>query len=150
MMLAEGYSKATYTYKYQSGPPYQENIDESLTYNRIWNYDPYYYTATYTETYSFTSNPYNYTLTETGTFNTFGSFYGYGYDYTVKPPKQITFQERPPVGKANNSVPQSCTSGALVVALCDGSVRFISPGISWDTWNAACTPNSGDQLGSDW
>ena len=31
LMLAEGYAKCKYIYKYQSGPPFTENIDESLS-----------------------------------------------------------------------------------------------------------------------
>jgi len=41
-------------------------------------------------------------------------------------------------------------TGALVAGLGDGSVRTVSPGISGDTWWAACTPNGGEVLGPDW
>jgi prepilin-type processing-associated H-X9-DG protein len=41
-------------------------------------------------------------------------------------------------------------SGGINAALGDGSVRFVSGGISGATWYAACTPASGDTLGSDW
>jgi hypothetical protein len=34
--------------------------------------------------------------------------------------------------------------------MADGSVRNISPQISPATWWAACTPQAGDILGSDW
>ncbi|HZV06494.1 MAG TPA: DUF1559 domain-containing protein [Gemmataceae bacterium] len=36
------------------------------------------------------------------------------------------------------------------VGMGDGSVRFLAQGISGATWFAACTPNYGDILGSDW
>ncbi len=36
------------------------------------------------------------------------------------------------------------------VALFDGSVRSVNPGISHNTWKAAMTPNGGEVLGSDW
>ncbi|HTU90791.1 MAG TPA: DUF1559 domain-containing protein [Gemmataceae bacterium] len=36
------------------------------------------------------------------------------------------------------------------VGLGDGSVRFVAQGISGSTWFAACTPNLGEVLGSDW
>jgi len=41
-------------------------------------------------------------------------------------------------------------TGGINVSLGDGSVRFVSGTISGTTWFAACTPNSGDQLGPDW
>ena len=41
------------------------------------------------------------------------------------------------------------TSG-MNVCLGDGSVRFLSAGISGTTWWGACTPNGGEVLGSDW
>ncbi len=36
------------------------------------------------------------------------------------------------------------------VALCDGSVRFVTDKISLTTWKAAATRASGDVLGADW
>jgi prepilin-type processing-associated H-X9-DG protein len=41
-------------------------------------------------------------------------------------------------------------AGGINVVMGDGSARFVSPGISGSTWFAACTPNYGDLLGSDW
>ena len=41
-------------------------------------------------------------------------------------------------------------TGGINCGLGDGSVRFVSGGISQATWFAACTPASGDILGSDW
>jgi prepilin-type N-terminal cleavage/methylation domain-containing protein len=41
-------------------------------------------------------------------------------------------------------------TGGMEVGLADGSVRFLSSGISGDTWWAACTPNGGEVLGNDW
>jgi hypothetical protein len=38
----------------------------------------------------------------------------------------------------------------VAVALCDGSVRTISVGLSFTTWQAACTRDGGEVLGSDW
>jgi hypothetical protein len=34
--------------------------------------------------------------------------------------------------------------------MADGSVHFISQGVSQQTWFALITPNSGDIPGSDW
>jgi prepilin-type N-terminal cleavage/methylation domain-containing protein len=39
---------------------------------------------------------------------------------------------------------------AMPVGLGDGSVRWVAQGISKTTWLAACIPNSGVPLGSDW
>lgn len=41
-------------------------------------------------------------------------------------------------------------TGGINVGLADGSVRVVAQGISGSTWYAACTPNWGDLLGSDW
>lgn len=41
------------------------------------------------------------------------------------------------------------TSGILV-GMGDGSVRFVSAGVSPATWWAACTPDSNDLVGNDW
>mgnify|MGYP001570547566 CR=1 FL=1 len=41
-------------------------------------------------------------------------------------------------------------SGGMNVGLGDGSVRFLSSGMSPNTWWAAVTPRGGEVLGSDW
>jgi prepilin-type N-terminal cleavage/methylation domain-containing protein len=41
-------------------------------------------------------------------------------------------------------------SSGMQVCLADGSVRSISPGISPETWWAACTPRGDEVLGDDW
>jgi prepilin-type N-terminal cleavage/methylation domain-containing protein/prepilin-type processing-associated H-X9-DG protein len=41
-------------------------------------------------------------------------------------------------------------TGGMNVALADGSVRTLAAGMSGATWWAACTPNGGEVLGSDW
>jgi len=41
-------------------------------------------------------------------------------------------------------------TGGINVGMGDGSVRFVNGAISPSTWFAACTPNAGDLLGSDW
>ncbi len=38
----------------------------------------------------------------------------------------------------------------VLAAICDGSVRSVSIGISIETWRAASTRNGGEILGSDW
>jgi prepilin-type N-terminal cleavage/methylation domain-containing protein len=46
--------------------------------------------------------------------------------------------------------PSSSHTGALQVALGDGSVRPLNQGISTYTFNVAMVPNDGQNLGSDW
>jgi prepilin-type N-terminal cleavage/methylation domain-containing protein len=46
--------------------------------------------------------------------------------------------------------PQALASGVCQVCLFDGSVRPVSPNISIPTWLAACTPDGGEVLGTDW
>jgi hypothetical protein len=41
-------------------------------------------------------------------------------------------------------------SGGIPVALGDGSCRFVATGISQATWQAACDPRDGAELGADW
>jgi prepilin-type N-terminal cleavage/methylation domain-containing protein len=40
--------------------------------------------------------------------------------------------------------------GGVQASMCDGSVRFVSNGISLSTWMAAGSMNAGDVLGADW
>ncbi len=41
-------------------------------------------------------------------------------------------------------------TGGVMVAMCDGSVRFIPNGISVGTWRALSTSQGGEVLGNDW
>ncbi len=41
-------------------------------------------------------------------------------------------------------------TGGINAAMGDGSVRFISSGVSSTTWFSACTPTGGETLGNDW
>jgi prepilin-type N-terminal cleavage/methylation domain-containing protein/prepilin-type processing-associated H-X9-DG protein len=44
----------------------------------------------------------------------------------------------------------SSHTGGINAALADGSVRFVSAGVTPTTWWAAMTPSGGETLGSDW
>ena len=46
--------------------------------------------------------------------------------------------------------PSSAHTGAIVVAMGDGSVKVVSRGVSPGTWWAAVTPATGEVLGNDW
>jgi type II secretory pathway pseudopilin PulG len=41
-------------------------------------------------------------------------------------------------------------NGLVVIALCDGSVRSLTPNLSLKTWKNAASANDGNPLGSDW
>jgi prepilin-type N-terminal cleavage/methylation domain-containing protein len=70
---------------------------------------------------------------------------------TVYPPGPTApIQNRPSPACCDFRVMQTPHSGALMVALGDGSVRPVSTGISWTTWNNACDPRDGNPLGPDW
>src|SRR5262249_7703821 len=68
ILYAEGYASCAYHYNYSySYPGFTETITENETYARVWNYDPFSYTDSYTETYSSTATSYTYSQTGTGT-----------------------------------------------------------------------------------
>jgi hypothetical protein len=70
---------------------------------------------------------------------------------TVYPPEPtMPLQDTPPIRCCDFRIMQTPHSGALMVALGDGSVRSVSPAISWTTWTYACNPSDGHPLGSDW
>jgi prepilin-type N-terminal cleavage/methylation domain-containing protein len=60
------------------------------------------------------------------------------------------FQIAPPVNSAVDSMPQGCSTAAMMVGLGDGSVRAVSSGVSVNTWYLACCPNDGQPMPSDW
>jgi prepilin-type N-terminal cleavage/methylation domain-containing protein len=56
----------------------------------------------------------------------------------------------PNPGECDSSLPQTPHRSGMLVALVDGSVRSLSPGITAETFWAAVTPAGGEVLGSDW
>jgi prepilin-type N-terminal cleavage/methylation domain-containing protein len=60
------------------------------------------------------------------------------------------FQIAPPPGSAVDSLPQGCSSAAMMAGLADGSVRTVTNGVSPSTWYLACSPNDGQPMPSDW
>ena len=53
-------------------------------------------------------------------------------------------------GECDKRLPSSPHTAGMNVALGDGSVRFLSSGISPATWWSAVVPNDGNILGGDW
>jgi prepilin-type N-terminal cleavage/methylation domain-containing protein len=101
---------------------------------------------------------YTYNYVYTGSYYTSRGYtnqsYTYGYSYNYVPKFNLvagkTFEVRPVNYTCDGSLPQSFSSGGLMVALGDGSVRSISAGVSAKTWNGAITPSGGEVLGNDW
>jgi len=66
----------------------------------------------------------------------------------------VTFQVQPisasGTGTCDYHLPSSPHTSGINVLLGDGSVKFVSRGVSPTTWWAAITPAGGDNLGSDW
>jgi len=62
------------------------------------------------------------------------------------------FQSQPKGNPANCDGYRASSphTAGINAALGDGSVRFISTGVSGATWWTAMTPNNGDILGPDW
>jgi prepilin-type N-terminal cleavage/methylation domain-containing protein len=72
--------------------------------------------------------------------------------YSVGPRSHFLVRPQPFNGQDSNCDPSLASTAhqAMQVALADGSVRSLSPGMSGDTWWAACTPADDDLLGPDW
>lgn len=81
---------------------------------------------------------------------------GWGYPsiYTWTPMfayySKAKFQLAPTQEECNPALPQAMEKNGIHVGLLDGSVRTVGPQISSETWWAACTPDGGEVLGSDW
>jgi len=55
----------------------------------------------------------------------------------------------PPVGVEEGQC-QGMSAAGVQVAMADGSVRSVGPGVTPTTWVSACTPAGGEILGPDW
>jgi prepilin-type N-terminal cleavage/methylation domain-containing protein len=69
------------------------------------------------------------------------NFYGPQYSYFLLSPTDAN---------CDDALPESGHPGGINVGLGDGSVRFVTQGVSPFTWWYAITPNGGEVLGSDW
>jgi prepilin-type N-terminal cleavage/methylation domain-containing protein len=147
LFYAEGMAQAGYNYSYSFSEPgytFSETIAENFI--RVWDYDPYQYTYSATFTYKYSPGSFVYNYSSSGI--TVPYFYAWCYDPTAR--ATVAFQVKPTAGNASMSCAQALTLGGCLVCMGDGSVRIVHTGTSYNTWNAACTPTSGDILGSDW
>ena len=74
---------------------------------------------------------------------------GHGHDPDFRR-GSLPFQINPAPSACDWHVLQSAHSGGMQVGVGDGSVRSVSDGLSWQTWDRACRPNDGNPLGGDW
>ena len=77
----------------------------------------------------------------------------YTYPFTPPntPPKSITvYGPSQPTSPLNECLPNAPTSAGIMVGMCDGSVRVVTPGISMYTWYLVNNPQDGLPLGADW
>jgi prepilin-type N-terminal cleavage/methylation domain-containing protein len=142
IMFAEGLASCQNVQSY-SYPGYSYSY--SNAYNRVWNYDSYNTTSSYT--YTYTDTP-SYSSTSTSTGTTYPYFDSTIYDSTTG--TDIGFQVMPPYTNCYYYAAQALTPAGCLVVLVDGSVRTVASSVSTTTWQAACTYNSGDVLGTDW
>jgi len=61
-----------------------------------------------------------------------------------------TFDVAPTPGRQTYQGPNGHSTGGVQLSLWDGSVRNMSLNVSTTTFSVACTPATGDVLGSDW
>jgi len=64
-------------------------------------------------------------------------------------PQHVT-QIQGGVAVAKSYAPSGFHTGGVLVGMCDGSVRLVSPAISFTTWWTVVTPASNDVQGGDW
>ena len=78
---------------------------------------------------------------------------GFAVDWTpfsIGELSKFQIQPNPYATNCDPTLASTPHSSGLPICLADGSVRCLAPGMSGKTWWAACTPASGDALGSEW
>ena len=65
-------------------------------------------------------------------------------------PNTFGFQIKPAPAAAIDAQAQGMSAGSMQVAVCDGSVRSVTSGVSATAWWLACNPNDGLPLPSNW
>src|SRR5262249_24725500 len=79
-----------------------------------------------------------------------GFMIGIWNGYCIGPSSKFLVQPNPFRGNCDPTLASSPHTGGINAGMLDGSVRFVSAGISGQTWWAACTPAGGEVLGNDW
>ena len=69
---------------------------------------------------------------------------------TGRYPGMFQMAPNPPRQACDPSIPQTAHLGGMVVAMADGSVRVVAPGISPFTFWSLVTPAGNEALGPDW
>jgi prepilin-type N-terminal cleavage/methylation domain-containing protein len=70
--------------------------------------------------------------------------------YSTGPHSKFQTRPRPYMGHCDPTLASTAHLAGIQVCMADGSVRTVSSGVSGKTWWAACTPQGGEVLGSDW
>jgi prepilin-type N-terminal cleavage/methylation domain-containing protein len=113
-------------------------------------------TIAFAEHYSYCSRTYfMYPLRERFGFGqrraTFADPDPHGDDSPIdRPLPARTFQVTPPLKECRSLMAQTPHPGGMLVALGDGSIRVLAPGISPAIYWGAVTPAGGEHLGDDW
>jgi prepilin-type N-terminal cleavage/methylation domain-containing protein len=122
------------------------------------------YTSCYGTGYVYSNGAYTYfsrsgywTTVAESVYNQSYNWGGTTWNYTYTGPtfgvdrsgQNRTFQTRPTLSACDPAIPQGLSS-VLLAGLGDGSVKAVSPGISYATWSGSLTPTGGEVLGSDW
>jgi prepilin-type N-terminal cleavage/methylation domain-containing protein len=77
------------------------------------------------------------------------TFYQTGMQ-SIGPESKFQVRPRHNTSECKFWLTQTARQSGILVGLCDGSVRNVGAGISGSTWWAACTPDGGEVLASDW
>jgi prepilin-type N-terminal cleavage/methylation domain-containing protein len=155
LLFGEGYSRCDYEVTYDYGKLYPQTYTpgsyykESATFDRVWNYDPDATSSTYVAVYNDNYNSIPYTVQDsyTASGTTYPSFSPYGsYNGTA----YVPFNVMPANDVCDYSTLQAATPAGALVAMCDGSVRTVSPSVSLATWQALGTPQGGEVINDNW
>src|SRR5262249_55516102 len=76
-------------------------------------------------------------------------YHNFGLDW-YQQPNTLMFQDPPRSRDCDNWRAQSGHRGGMNVAMADGSVRVVNPGVSQRTWTNALLPRDGEVLGGNW
>jgi hypothetical protein len=77
---------------------------------------------------------------------------GFAINWTVfsyGPGSRFQTQPTPFQGNCDPTLASS-PHAVMMVGMCDGHVRSVSPSVSGHSWWSACTPRGGEGLGADW